>query len=470
LTPLYQEHIIASLSFIVKKRRKIVGFGSHLTPSQVLTLGFALVILIGAALLTLPMASQDGHSLTVIDALFTATSAVCVTGLVVVDTGTHFTPFGQFIIIALIQIGGLGFMTISTLLAMIIGKKIGLKERILIQESFNQFSLSGLVRLIRNVVLMTLVIEVSGGILLTLRFMQQFPFERAVVFGFFHAISAFCNAGFDLFGQVYGQFSSLTHYVSDWLVAPVIGGLFVIGGLGFPVIMELARYPRTKKLSLNTKVVIKVTTFLILVGTIIIFLLELTNPKTIGGQDISGKILGAVFQAITPRTAGFNTLDIAQLRPATWFLIAILMFIGASPSSTGGGVKTTTFGLMMATIMTTLKGRSDVELFERRIPKDLVYKALTQITIAFGWVCVVTLIMSTVEHYDFIRVFFEVMSGFGTVGLTTGITPKLTVISRILLIITMFIGRVGILTVAVALSKSYKPTTSKFIEEKIVIG
>jgi trk system potassium uptake protein TrkH len=447
-----------------------VRFGSYLTPSRVLTLGFAVVILIGAVLLTLPMASKDGHSLKVIDALFTATSAVCVTGLVVVDTGSYFTPFGHFVIITLIQIGGLGFMTLSTLLAMIIGKKIGLKERILIQESFNQFSLSGLVRLIRNVVLVTLAFEVTGGVLLTLRFMQQFPFERAVAFGFFHAISAFCNAGFDLFGQVYGPFTSITHYVSDWLVAPVIGSLFVIGGLGFPVIMELARYPRMKKLSLNTKVVIKVTTFLILAGTIIIFLLELTNPKTIGGQNISGKILGAVFQAITPRTAGFNTLDIAQLRPATWFLIAILMFIGASPSSTGGGVKTTTFGLIMATIMTTLKGRSDVELFERRIPKDLVFKALTQITIAFGWVSAVTLIMSTVEHCDFIRVFFEVMSGFGTVGLSTGITPKLTVVSRILLIITMFIGRVGILTVAVALSKSYKPTASKFIEDKIVIG
>jgi trk system potassium uptake protein TrkH len=453
-----------------KERGKIVQLGSNLSPSRVLVLGFALVIIIGAALLTLPIASKDGNSLRFIDALFTATSAVCVTGLVVVDTGIHFTSFGQVVIIALIQIGGLGFMTLSTLLAMVLGKKIGLKERILIQESFNQFGLAGLVRLIRNVILVTLAFEVTGGILLTLRFMQQFPLDRALAFGFFHAISAFCNAGFDLFGQVYGPFTSITHYVSDWLVAPVIGGLIVFGGLGFPVIMELARYSKTKKLSLNTKVVIKMTTFLILAGALIILLIELTNSKTIGGQNISGKILGAVFQSITPRTAGFNTLNIDQLRPATWFLMIILMFIGASPSSTGGGVKTTTFGLIIATILATFKGKADVELFERRIPKDLVFKALTLITCAFGWVCFVTLVMSTVESADFLRLFFEAMSGFGTVGLTTGITPQLTDISRALLIITMFIGRVGILTVVLAFLKNSKSQASKYIEDKITIG
>jgi trk system potassium uptake protein TrkH len=447
-----------------------VRLGSHLSSARVLVLGFALVIIVGAALLTLPIASRDGHSLRFIDALFTATSAVCVTGLVVVDTGTYFTRFGQFVIISLIQIGGLGIMTLSTLLAMVLGKKIGLKERILIQESFNQFGLAGLVRLIRNVIFVTLAFEVTGGILLTLRFMQQFPLDRAIAFGFFHSVSAFCNAGFDLFGQVYGPFSSITHYVSDWLVSPVIGGLIVFGGLGFPAIMELAHYPKDKKLSLNTKVVIKVTTLLILVGALFIILIEITNPKTIGGQNFSGKILGALFQSITPRTAGFNSLDIARLKPATWSLMVILMFIGASPSSTGGGIKTTTFGLLIATIMATLKGKDDVELFERRLPKDLVYKALTLTTFAFGWVCFVTLVMSTVEPYVFLRLFFEVMSGFGTVGLTTGITSHLTDISRLLLIMTMFIGRVGILTVVLALLKINKPTASKYIEDRIMIG
>jgi trk system potassium uptake protein TrkH len=447
-----------------------VQLNSHLSSSRIIVLGFAMAILIGAALLTLPLASKDGHSLRFLDALFTATSAVCVTGLVVVDTGTHFTRFGQSVIITLIQIGALGIMTISTLLTMFLKKKIGLKERILIQESFNQFGLAGLVRLIRNVILVTLAFEVTGGILLTLRFMQQFPLDRAIVFGFFHSVSAFCNAGFDLFGQVYGPYTSLTHYVSDWLVSPVICALVICGGLGFPAIMELIRYPKVKKLSLNTKVVIKITTFLILVGALIILIIEVSNPETMGRQNISGKILGAVFQSITPRTAGFNTLDTARLHPATWFLLSILMFIGASPSSTGGGVKTTTFGLIFATIATTLRGKEDVELFERRIPKDLVYKALTLISFGFSWVCFATFVMAAVEPYDFIRLFFEVMSGFGTVGLTTGITPQLKDISRLILIVTMFIGRVGILTVAVALSKTHKTRTSKFIEDRIMIG
>jgi trk system potassium uptake protein TrkH len=448
----------------------MVRLGSHLSPSRVLVLGFALVIVTGAVLLSLPLASRNGQGLRMIDALFTATSAVCVTGLVVVDTGTHFTRFGQTVVITLIQIGGLGFMTLSTLLALVLGKKIGLKERILIQESFNQYGLSGLVRLIRNVVLVTLAFEFTGGILLSLRFLGQFPVDRALAFGFFHAISAFCNAGFDLFGQVYGPYSSITHYVSDWLVTLVIGGLFVLGGLGFPTLMELYRLPRTKKLSLHTKVVLKATAILILGGAILIFVIELTNPKTIGGLDGSGRFLGALFQAITPRTAGFNTLDTGQLKPATWFLMMILMFIGASPSSTGGGVKTSTFGVLIATVAATVKGKDDVELFERRIPKDLVYKALTIITFALGWVFFLTLIMSLVEPWDFLRLFFEAMSAFGTVGLTTGITSKLTDLSRLLLIITMFIGRVGVLTVVIALTKTYKPTASKYIEDKIVIG
>jgi trk system potassium uptake protein TrkH len=444
---------------------------SELTPARILVLGFGGIILVGAALLTLSIASKDGQRLRFLDALFTATSAVCVTGLVVVDTGSHFTRFGQTVIISLIQIGGLGFMTMSTLFAMVVGKKIGLKERILIQESFNQYSLAGLVRLIRNVVLMTLAFEVTGGIILTIRFLRDFPIERALAFGFFHSVSAFCNAGFDLFGQVYGPFSSITHYASDWIVNGMIGGLVLCGGLGFPTIMEIVRYPQAHKLSLHAKIVIKMTTALIIVGSLVILAIELNNSKTIAGLDnISGKLLGTAFQALTPRTAGFNTLAIDQLHQATWFFMVILMFIGASPSSTGGGVKTTTFGVMLATIIATIKGKDDVEFFERRIPRDLVYKAITIITFGLGWVGFVSLVMSLVEPYEFLRIFFEVMSAFGTVGLTTGITPDLTDISRIFLMLTMFIGRVGILTVTVAMFKTYKPVSSKYIEERIIIG
>jgi trk system potassium uptake protein TrkH len=441
-----------------------------LAPAQILALGFAGVIILGALLLSLPVASKDGHFLRFIDAFFTATSAVCVTGLVVVDTGIHFSRFGQSVIISLVQIGGLGLMTFSTLAAILLGKKIGLKERILIQESFNQNNMSGLVRLILNVLLVTLVIEGLGGLILTLRFWMDFPLDRALAFGFFHAISAFCNAGFDLFGQVFGKYSSITHYVNDWIVSFTMGGLIVLGGLGFPVIVELTRVPQKKLLSLNSKLVLFMTAVLIITGTILIILIEFTNSKTIGGLNGNGKFLGALFQSITSRTAGFNTLDISQLRTGTWFIMIILMFIGASPSSTGGGIKTTTFGVLAVTVAASIRGRQNAELFERRIPTDIVYKAITILTIALSWVSLITLVISLIEPHAFIRLFFEVMSAFGTVGLTTGITPGLTDISKILLIITMFIGRVGPVTVILALSRRERLSSTKYIEERLMIG
>ncbi len=441
-----------------------------LAPAQILVLGFAGVIFLGALLLTFPFASQNGNSLRFLDALFTATSAVCVTGLVIVDTGIHFTRFGQTVIILLIQIGGLGFMTISTLIGIFLGKKIGLKERILIQESFNQITLAGLVRLIKNVILATLFFEFLGGVILSFRFMADFPIQRALAYGFFHSISAFCNAGFDLFGQVYGEFSSITHFTSDWLVVLTISILIIIGGLGFPVIVELLKYPKNNRLSLHSKLVLRMTLALIIIGAILIFATEMTNIKTVGGVNLTGKFLGAVFQAITPRTAGFNTLDISQMRNGTWFILIILMFIGASPSSTGGGIKTTTFGVLAATIGTTIKGREDVEIFERRIPKDIIFKAITIMSIALGWVSFVTIILSLVEPYTFIKLFFEVMSAFGTVGLSNGITPNLNDISRVLITITMFIGRLGPLTVMIALSKNEKINCTKYIEERLMIG
>lgn len=449
-----------------------MGFSKiKFTPSRVLVIGFALVILGGAFLLTMPFVSRNGQPLRFLDALFTATSAVCITGLVVVDTGTHFTQFGQFIIIALIQIGGLGFMTFSTLIAIVLGKKIGLKERILIQESFNQFTLAGLVRLIRNVLLLTLAFEFIGGVILSIRFLFDYPINRALAFGFFHAVSSFCNAGFDLFGQVFGAFSGITHYVGDWTVSLTIGGLIIFGGLGFPVIMELLKYPQTRRLSLHTKLVLKMTLLLLLIGAIIIFLFEMNSVKTLAPLNWSGKFLGSLFQSISPRTAGYNSLDMSQLKIGTWFILIVLMFIGASPSSTGGGIKTTTFGVILAAVMATTKGKEDAEIYERRIAKDLVYKAMTIIMLALTWIAFVTLIMSFVEPHAFIKLLFEVVSAFGTVGLTTGITPALTDTSKILIAITMFIGRLGPLTIMVALTQvGHNNQATKYIEDRVIIG
>lgn len=441
-----------------------------LTPARVLVLGFATLIFLGAFLLWLPVSAQDGKTLRFLDALFTATSAVCVTGLVVVDTGTRFTKVGQAVVISLIQIGGIGFMTMPILLSMVLRKKIGLKERILIQESFNQISLAGLVRLIRNVLIVTLSFEFVGGTLLSLRFMRDFPPGRAMAYGFFHAVSAFCNAGFDLFGQVFAPFSSFSAYTSDWMINGVLIGLIVAGGLGFPVLSELLGYRRTRKLSLHTKVVMLITMTLIGAGMLLILTVEFRNPKTVADLDLGGKILGALFQSVTARTAGFNTLDIGVLRDGTWFLLIVLMFIGGSPSSTSGGIKTTTFGLVIGTVWMTIRGKSDVEMFERRLPKDLVYRALTIMTLALGWVYGITLIMALNEPFNFIRLFFEAMSAFSTTGLSTGITASLTDLSRGLLIITMFIGRVGVMTVALALAQAKSINSAKYIEEGIIIG
>ncbi len=448
----------------------VIKILKRLAPSRILALGFAGIIVLGTFLLTLPVSSQTGEPLKFLDALFTATSAVCVTGLVVVDTGSFFSNFGQTVILCLIQIGGLGFMTMSTLLAMFLGKKIGLKERILIQESLNQTTLSGVVRLIRKVILVTLIVELLGGLILSLRFLTDFPVEKAFAFGFFHAISAFCNAGFDLFGQVFGAFTGMTHYVEDWTVCLTIGGLVVLGGLGFPVIVELLNFLQKRRLSLHTKLVLLTTIFLIVTGAVLVFIFEAKNGATLQYLSLPGKIIASFFQSIMTRTAGFSSLEIGNLHMGTWFIMILLMFVGASPSSTGGGIKTTTFGVIAATVSAAIKGHQDVELFRKRIPKDIIYKAITIMSVSLAWISVVTLMLSLIEKQDFIRLFFEVMSAFGTIGLSTGITTSLTGFSELLIIITMFIGRVGPVTIMVALSKKERKNSVRYIEERIMIG
>ena len=444
--------------------------GVKLRPSQVLIIGFAAVILAGTLILTLPAASSSGRGLRFLDALFTATSAVCVTGLVVVDTGTYFSGFGQAVIAFLIQVGALGFMTMSTLFALLIGKRISLRERLVMQEALNQFSPAGLVRLTRNILLTTLVLEGTGAAILALRFARDFALGRSIYLGVFHAVSAFCNAGFDVMGPVTGEYSSFTAYVSDPVVTLTIGALFVIGGIGFPVIQELFRYRRERRLSIHARLALRVTVGLILAGTAAVLLFEWSNPSTLRPLSLGGRFLAAAFQAITPRTAGFNTVEIGAMRTGTLFLLAMLMFIGASPSSTGGGIKTTTFGVLLATISSTTRGYDEVCLFSRRLPKDLVFKTLAIIMLAAVMVIAVTLILTFTEQALFVQILFEVVSAFGTVGLSTGITPSLTDLGRILIIVTMFVGRLGPLTVAVALGQRVRPGRVEYITDRVMIG
>ncbi|WP_129689476.1 TrkH family potassium uptake protein [Gottfriedia acidiceleris] len=438
-----------------------------LDPSKVLVTGFAFIILLGAILLTLPIATKNGEGLRWLDALFTSTSATCVTGLVVVDTGTTFTVFGQLVILSLIQVGGLGFMTFATFFAVLLGKKISLKERLLLQESLNNLSIAGIVRLVKRIFIFTIVIELIGGILLAVRFAFDFPIKKAIYFGIFHSISNFNNAGFDLMGG----FKSLTSYVTDPIVTIVVSLLITLGGIGFIVMNELYEYKETRFLSLHTKVVLRTSIFLLIIGTILIFLLEFHNPKTIQPLSWSGKLLGSLYQSVTPRTAGSNTLNIPDLTQSTLFIIIILMFIGASPGSTGGGIKTTTFATLLGAVRSQIKGKEDVVFFNRSIMYDTIYKALTVTVSGLLIVMFVTMILTITEHgKDFLMILFEATSAFGTVGLSMGLTPDLTPFGRILIILTMFAGRVGPLTVAFAITLRRHSDPFKRPKGKIMIG
>jgi trk system potassium uptake protein TrkH len=440
-----------------------------LTPYQILVLGFAGLILIGALLLMLPAASAEGKGLSFIDALFTATSAVCVTGLIVVDTGTYFSLFGQLVIISLIQAGGLGIMAMSTLMAILIGKKINLKQRLVMQEALNQFTIAGVVRLTQYIIKVTLVIEAIGGTILAIRWYQDFGL-KGIYFGYWHAISSFCNAGFDLLGSVTGKFSSATAYVDDIVVNLVITSLIILGGIGFTVIADVWTNRRFSKLSLHAKVVLITSVLLIIFGAIVIFLLEYSNPDTLGNLSWKGKILGSYFQSVTTRTAGWNTIDLSKLTDATLFFMVLLMFIGASPTSTGGGIKTSTTGVLAAAIWALVRGRQDAEIFERRIPQTIIYKAFSVMLISAVLVIFVTMMLSITENQPFINLLFETTSAFGTVGLTTGVTQTLTVPGKIWIILTMFAGRVGPVTLALALALKYRRGNIQYPEGKLIIG
>lgn len=439
----------------------------YLDPPKILVLGFSFIILIGAFLLTLPAATVDGKGLPWLDALFTATSATCVTGLVVVDTGTTFTLFGQLVILALIQIGGLGFMTFATLFALILGKRISLKERLLIKESLNNLSIDGVVRLVKRILIFTAVIELIGGILLAIRFSFDMPLPKAIYFGFFHAISNFNNAGFDLMGD----FRSLTGYVDDPLVTLVVCTLITLGGIGFIVMNEVYEYRQTRRFSLHTKIVFVMSSILVVFGTILIFILEYHNPKTLQPLSPLGKFLASLYQAVTPRTAGSNTLNIPDLTQPTLFLIIFLMFIGASPGSTGGGIKTTTFATLLGAVWSNIKGKEDVIFFRNRILYDTIYKALTVTVSGLFVVMMITMLLTITEpNKDFLMILFEATSAFATVGLSMGLTPELSPVGKILIILTMFAGRVGPLTIAYAVTLHRKPDPFKYPKGKIMIG
>lgn len=442
----------------------------NIAPTKIIVLSFFFVILIGAFLLNLPFASNDGNSIGFIDALFTATSATCVTGLVIADTLNQWTLFGQLVIIILIQIGGLGLITLATFFSVLLGRKVRLKGIILAQESINYFSLEGVVSLIRRVVLITFGLEFLGGLLMSISFIPKYGL-RGLYVGFFTAISAFCNAGFDIIGD----YKSFTEYNGDPIVIFTITSLIIIGGLGFVVWKDLYEYRKNKNLLLHTKVVLLMTISLILGGAAFFLVFEYNNPATMGGLGFFEKINSAYFHSVVTRTAGFNSLPTNDMRDISKLATVLLMFIGAAPGSTAGGIKVTTFGVILFAIISQIKGSDDTIIFKKRVPHYVVNKALAITGLSGILVIIGTIVLLAFEQgpmISMINVLYEVTSAFGTVGLSTGITPNLTNASKLFLILTMFLGRVGPVSFAIALTLRHRKETPDIVypEGKIMVG
>lgn len=440
-------------------------YKKRLTPVQILALGFFSVIMIGSFLLMLPISSKVGTVTPFIDAFFTSTSAVCVTGLVTLNTGEHWSYFGSTVIMFLIQIGGLGFMSFATLFALLLGKKITLKERLIMQEAMNSFSLQELVKLAKYILIFTFSVEGVGALFLATKFIPEYGLEKGTYFAIFHSVSAFCNAGFDLTGN------SLVPYADNTVIILTISALIIIGGLGFAVWAEIYNYKGLKKLSVHSKLVITMTLILLIGGWILMFILEAGNPETLKPMSLKGKLLSSLFASVSPRTAGFNSISTSGMTLGGITLTIILMFIGGSPGGTAGGIKTTTTGILLMTIICMIKNREDTTVFNRTITKGLVYKAFVISTIAMGVVIVDTMILSITEVGASLEyILYEIVSAFGTVGLTLGLTPKLTVVGKLLIALTMYIGRVGPLTLFLALSSKKNGSSIKYPEGKILVG
>lgn len=441
-----------------RTRRPNKGWLAGSSATQTICSSFLLVIAVGTLLLTLPISSRTGR-LGVIDALFTATSATCVTGLVVRDTWSQFSLFGQVIILMLIQVGGLGLVTLTSFFALAARRRMGFRDLRLLGESVSADGLSKATEVLKIVIKLAAAFEAVGIVLLLFAFVPQFGAEGVWV-SVFTAISAFCNAGFDLFGR-FGAYSSLVPYVNNYYVQAVIMFMIMAGGLGFMVWVELAEYRKKRRLSLHAKVVLQFSVIFWVGGAVLLALLEWSNPRTMGGLSVPGKIMAALFQSVSTRTAGMNTIDLAACSPISKLLMSVLQFIGAAPGSTGGGVKVTTFAVLILTIRSVAQGRDDCVIGGHHIESKTVYRALTIIVIgavaAFGSAVVVY--YNTAETVSVIDCIFESCSAFGTVGLSVGVTGQLNTGAKLLYMACMFMGRVG--PVSLAMSLTAKPDDNK---------
>lgn len=462
------------------QRNKFLGQN----PTRMIILGFLIVIFMGTILLNLPIASRSGESIGFLDALFMATSAVCVTGLVVVNTLSHWSVFGKVVIICLIQIGGLGFMTFITLGLMLARKKITLKERILIKESYNQNSLQGMVKYVRRILVGTVFIELVGAIILSIRFSFDFGVQKGVIYGVFHSISAFCNAGFDIIGQ-----ESITPYVGDTVINLTIMGLIIIGGLGFTVWIDTVKILKMKmengiswrnairRLSLHGKIVYTTTAVLIFGSALFFLLCEFENTETMAQLPMGSKVLASFMQAVTARTAGFNTIDQGSMTDASKIMTVLLMFIGGSPGGTAGGIKTVTMSVLVIAVISVIKGSRTTHCYERRIPFETLQKSLAVFFISLSAVIGITMLLTFTESgmtgaHEFMDLLFEVTSALGTVGVTTGVTPHLSVAGKMIIALAMFMGRIGPISIVIALSRKQSQDIDhiQYPEDRVIVG
>ncbi len=436
-------------------------------PARYVVAGFVVVISVGTVLLLLPFSTRDGASTAVLDALFTATSAVCVTGLVVVDTGAHWSGFGQVVVLGLIELGGLGYMTVTSLIVMLLSKRLGLRRQLLASTERGVLSLGDVRRVLTGLALITLTVQLAVAIVLTLRFWigHDIGFDDALWSGVFHSISAFNNAGFSLYPD------SLVGFSSDAMVLAPLMVSIVIGGLGFPVLVDLKRVGRNwRALTLHSKVTIVASAALLGIGAIVLTTLEWTNPSTFGPMPVHDKLLDGTFASVTPRTAGFNTIDVGSMRPESLLGTIALMFVGAGSAGTSGGIKVGTFAILALVIWSQLRGDQDVTGFHRRIPDDIQRRAVTVALLAVGLVVGATGVLLISGRFELGEALFETVSAFGTVGLSTGITPELPAVDRLVVIALMLIGRVGPITLGAALVLRARPSRFRLPEEGPLIG
>lgn len=451
---------------VIKKYFKLI----KITPARIIFFGFVILILLGTFLLSLPVSTSSGNSTRFTDALFTATSSVCVIGLVVVDTNVYWSMFGKVVILLLIQIGALGIMSVVTLLSVITGKNLGLTHRMTLKESISNYSLHNIVAMFKNIVRVTFVIEGIGAVLTSIKLIPVYGIYKGILKSIFHSVSSFCNAGFDVFGTDTDRFPSLTGYIGSPIMLLTTSILIIIGGLGFVVWEDVWKNRKFSRFTLHTKIVLVMTVILIVAGAVCYLLFE--SEQTMKGISFPVKLLNSFFQSVSARTAGYYTFSFDEMNTVTSVITIVLMFIGAAPGSTAGGIKVTTFFVLIATVVSYLKGRTEVQAFKMRISAEIINKAVTIFLLSLTLTMLTTIVLLANNEGGLTQTLFEAVSAFGTTGMSTGITPYLGDMSKMMLVVTMLFGRVGIITAFTAFTsmRGKENITYRYPEGKITVG